>query len=76
MDDTLVSGRITYGSRCTGTAQAAYDLSVEYAKTGSVRQAHHQFQATKFKLAEMAMNIDIMRSYTHRVAALYDMGKQ
>ena len=76
LDDTLVSGRITYGSRCTGTAQAAYDLSVEYARNRiQFGKPIIQFQATRFKLAEMAMNIDIMRSYTYRVAALYDMGK-
>jgi alkylation response protein AidB-like acyl-CoA dehydrogenase len=76
LDDTLVSGRITYGSRCTGTAQAAYDLSVEYARNRiQFGKPIIQFQATRFKLAEIAMNIDIMRSYTYRVAALYDMGK-
>jgi alkylation response protein AidB-like acyl-CoA dehydrogenase len=76
LDDTLVSGRITYGSRCTGTAQAAYDLSVEYARNRiQFGKPIIKFQATRFKLAEMAMNIDIMRSYTYRVAALYDMGK-
>jgi len=77
LDDTLVSGRITYGSRCTGTAQAAYDLSVEYAKNRiQFGRPIIEFQATKFKLAEMAMNIDIMRSYTYRVAAMYDQGKR
>jgi len=74
--DTLTSGRITYGSRCTGTAQAAYDLTVEYAKQRvQFGKPIIKFQATRFKLAEMAMNIDIMRSYTYRVAWLYDQGK-
>jgi butyryl-CoA dehydrogenase len=74
--DTLISGRITYGSRCTGTAQAAYDLTVQYAKERvQFGKPIIKFQATRFKLAEMATNIDIMRSYTYRVAWMYDQGK-
>ncbi len=74
--DTLISGRITYGSRCTGTAQAAYELTVGYAKERTqFGNPIVKFQTIRFKLAEMAMNIDIMRSYTYRVAGLYDQGK-
>jgi alkylation response protein AidB-like acyl-CoA dehydrogenase len=74
--DTLMSGRITYGSRCTGTAQAAYDLTVQYAKERvQFGRPIIKFQATRFKLAEMATNIDVMRSYTYRVAWMYDQGK-
>ena len=74
--DTLISGRITYGGRCTGTAQAAYDLTVQYAKERiQFGKPIVAFQATRFKLAEMAMNIDIMRTYTYRVAWMYDQGK-
>jgi alkylation response protein AidB-like acyl-CoA dehydrogenase len=75
--DTLIQGRITYGSRCTGTAQAAYDLTVQYAKERvQFGKPIIKFQATRFKLAEMAMNIDIMRTYTYRVAWMYDQGKK
>ena len=71
--DTLISGRITYGSRCTGTAQAAYDLTVQYARERiQFGKPIIKFQNTRFKLAEMAMNIDIMRTYTYRVASMYD----
>jgi len=74
--DTLIQGRITYGSRCTGTAQAAYDLTVRYAKERiQFGKPIIQFQATRFKLAEMAMHIDIMRTYTYRVAWMYDQGR-
>ena len=74
--DTLMSGRITYGSRCTGTAQAAYDLTVQYAKERvQFGRPIIKFQATRFKLADMATNIDVMRSYTYRVAWMYDQGK-
>jgi butyryl-CoA dehydrogenase len=74
--DTLISGRITYGSRCTGTAQAAYELTVKYAKERvQFGKPIVKFQAVRFKLAEMAMNIDVMRSYTYRVAWMYDQSK-
>ena len=74
--DTLVSGRITYGARCTGTAQAAYDLTAQYAKERvQFGKPIVKFQNTRFKLAEMATYIDIMRSYTYRVARMYDTGK-
>ena len=75
IEGTLASGRITYGSRCTGTAQAAYELSVQYAKERvQFGKPIIKFQATRFKLAEMAMHLDVMRSYTLRTAYLYDKG--
>jgi len=74
--DTLIQGRITYGGRCTGTAQAAYDLTVQYAKERiQFGKPIITYQNTRFKLAEMATNIDVMRSYTYRVAWMYDQGK-
>ncbi|MBW1924598.1 MAG: acyl-CoA dehydrogenase family protein [Deltaproteobacteria bacterium] len=74
--DTLVSGRITYGARCTGTAQAAYDLTVRYAKERvQFGKPIVKFQNTRFKLAEIATQVDVMRTYTYRVAHLYDQGK-
>lgn len=74
--DTLISGRITYGARCVGTAQAAYDLTVQYAKERvQFGKPIIKFQATRFKLAEMAMNIDIMRTYTYKVAWMYEQGR-
>lgn len=74
--DTLISGRITYGARCTGTAQAAYDLTVRYAKERvQFGKPIVKFQNTRFKLAEIATHVDVMRTYTYRVAHLYDQGK-
>jgi butyryl-CoA dehydrogenase len=74
--DALLSGRITYGARCVGTAQAAYDLTVQYAKERiQFGKPIIKFQNTRFRLAEMAMNIDVMRTYTYRVAWMYQSGK-
>jgi alkylation response protein AidB-like acyl-CoA dehydrogenase len=74
--ETLLSGRITYGARCTGVAQGAYELTLQYAKERiQFRQPIIKFQNTRFKLAEMATNVDVMRTYTYRVAWMYDAGK-
>jgi alkylation response protein AidB-like acyl-CoA dehydrogenase len=75
LEDTLVSGRITYGARCLGTAQAALEAAVDYARQRvQFGQPIGKFQFNSFRLAEMAMYVDIMRSYIWRVAALYDQG--
>jgi butyryl-CoA dehydrogenase len=74
--DTLISGRITYGARCAGTAQAAYDLTMKYAgERIQFGQPIIKYQNTKFKLAEIATNIEIMRTFTYRVAWEYDQGR-
>lgn len=73
--DTLLSGRITYGGRSTGVAQAAYEASLKYAQDRvQFGRPIIEFQVTRFKLAQMAMKIDVMRSYTYRIARLYDAG--
>lgn len=73
LEDTLTSGRLTFSARCIGTAQAAYDLTVQYAKDRiQFGKSIASFQATKFKLADMAMNIDIMRTYVYSVAELFN----
>ena len=75
--DTLISGRITYGARCTGVAQAAYDLTAQYARDRvQFGKPIVKFQNTRFKLAEIAMHVDIMRTYTYKVAWMYDRGKK
>ena len=73
---TLLSGRITYGARCTGVAQAALELTVQYAKERvQFGKPIIKFQNTRFKLAEMATSVDVMRTYTYRVAWMYSEGK-
>lgn len=73
---TLLSGRITYGARCTGVAQAALELTVQYAKERvQFGKPIIKFQNTRFKLAEMATSVDVMRTYTYRVAWMYSAGK-
>jgi alkylation response protein AidB-like acyl-CoA dehydrogenase len=75
--DTLISGRITYGARCTGTGQAAYELTFKYAQERvQFGKPIGKYQINRFRIAEMAMYLDVMRSYTYRVAWMYDQGKK
>jgi len=74
--DTLISGRITYGARCTGTARAAFEHTMKYAAQRiQFGQPIIKYQNTKFKLADIATFIEIMRTFTYRVAWQYDQGQ-
>ena len=72
---TLDGGRIGIAAQALGIAQAAYDEAARYAKE---RQQFGQpianFQATQFKLADMATEIEAARLLTYRVAWLKDQG--
>jgi alkylation response protein AidB-like acyl-CoA dehydrogenase len=73
LEETLKSGRITYGARSTGVGQATLDALVPYIQRA---QRHgeplRRSQAIRFVLAEMAMSIEVMRYVTYRGAWLYD----
>jgi alkylation response protein AidB-like acyl-CoA dehydrogenase len=76
LEESLRSGRITYGSRCTGLAQAAFEAAMAFAKKRvESGKPLIRSQVNRFKLAEMAMHIDIMRTITYRAAWLYDQQK-
>jgi alkylation response protein AidB-like acyl-CoA dehydrogenase len=73
---TLDGGRIGIASQAVGIAMACLDASISYAKQ---RKAFgHRladFQATQFKLADMATNIDASQLLTLKAASLKDAGK-
>ncbi|MBA3035577.1 MAG: acyl-CoA dehydrogenase [Desulfobacterium sp.] len=72
---TLKSGRISYGARATGMAQAAYDLAFKYAhEREQFGKQIAKFQINTVKLVDMAMHIDIMRIMTYRAAWMYSEG--
>jgi alkylation response protein AidB-like acyl-CoA dehydrogenase len=75
MKALMASGRVTYGARTTGVGQAAFEKTAAYVNERRLfGERLAQMQLTQSKLARMAMHLDIMRSYTHRVAGLYDQG--
>jgi alkylation response protein AidB-like acyl-CoA dehydrogenase len=75
LEETLKSGRLTYGARSTGVGQAAFDAILTYIK-GTRRQGQPlaKSQAIRFIMAEMAMSLEAMRYMTYRGAWLFDQG--
>jgi butyryl-CoA dehydrogenase len=75
LEETLKSGRITYGARSTGVGQATFDAILSYIKE-SQRQGEplRKSQAVRFIMAEMAVSIEVMRYMTYRGAYLFDQG--
>jgi alkylation response protein AidB-like acyl-CoA dehydrogenase len=75
LEETLKSGRLTYGARSTGVGQAAFDAVLSYIKrTKRDGQLLARSQAIRFVMAEMAMSLEAMRYMTYRGAWLYDRG--
>lgn len=74
---TLDGGRIGIGAMAVGIAQGAYEKSLQYAKVR--KQFGHSlssFQAIQFKLADMAMNIELARNMVYKAAWLKDQGRK
>jgi butyryl-CoA dehydrogenase len=75
LEETLKSGRITYGARSTGVGQATFEAILTYVKGGQRNgEPLRRSQAIRFILAEMAMTIEAMRYMTYRGAWLFDQG--
>jgi Acyl-CoA dehydrogenases len=73
--EVLQTGRICVGAISTGIAQACFDASLAYAKQRvQFRQPIYSFQATSFKLADMAMNIELARLMYLKAAWKKDKG--
>ena len=73
--DTLDGGRVSIGAMALGIARAAFDASVEYAKT---RQQFGRpiadFQGLQWILADMATQIETARLHVYNAARLKDEG--
>lgn len=74
---TLKGGRIVYGARCVGVAQAAYEASLKYSKERvQFGRPIADYQAIKFKLTKMSMEIEAARLLTYKAAWLFDQGRE
>jgi alkylation response protein AidB-like acyl-CoA dehydrogenase len=70
---SLDMGRLTLGAACLGGAQAALDLAVRWAETRrqfGVALAHKQ--AVQWMIANMATEIEALRSLVYRVGRMAD----
>jgi alkylation response protein AidB-like acyl-CoA dehydrogenase len=73
---TLDGGRIGIGAMALGIAQAAYEKALQYAKERQqFGRSLSNFQAIQFKLADMAMKIDLARNMVYKAAWLKDQGR-
>ena len=69
----LETGRISVGAVSVGLAQACFEASLKYAKERvQFGKPIYSFQGTSFKLADMAMNIELARNMYLKAAWLKD----
>jgi len=72
----LDGGRISVAAMGVGLAQGAYDLAYAYAnERRQFGQPIARFQAVRFKLADMATEIEAGRTMVYRAAWLKDQGR-
>lgn len=75
--ECLDAGRISHSATSIGLAQATYEASLDYVQQREqFGQPIHKFQATGFKVARMAMEIEAARWLMYRAAWLYDEGNR
>ncbi|AQX53714.1 acyl-CoA dehydrogenase family protein [Priestia flexa] len=73
---TLDGGRIGIGAMGVGIAQAAYEKALAYAQERKqFGKTLSSFQAIQFKLADMAMKVELARTMVYKAAWLKDQGK-
>ena len=73
---TLDGGRIGIAAMAVGIAQAAFDKALQYSKERKqFGKTLSEFQVTQFKLADMAMKIELARNMVYKAAWLKDEGR-
>lgn len=74
---TLDGGRIGIGAMAVGIAQAAYEKAFSYAKERKqFGRPISKFQVNQFKLADMAMKLELARTMVYKAAWLKDEGRR
>lgn len=73
---TLDGGRIGIGAMAVGIAQAAYEKALQYSRDRKqFGTSISSFQAIQFKLADMALKIELARNMVFKAAWLKDQGR-
>lgn len=73
---TLDGGRIGIAAMAVGIAQGAFNKALAYAKERKqFGKPLSEFQVTQFKLADMAMKIELARNMVYKAAWLKDQGR-
>ena len=73
---TLDAGRVAVAALSVGLAQACFDEALSRAEQRQqFGRPIAEFQAVQFKLADMAMEIELARNMVHKAAWLKDQGR-
>ncbi|WP_456274008.1 acyl-CoA dehydrogenase family protein [Bacillus sp. AK031] len=73
---TLDGGRIGIGAMALGIAEAAYERALQYSKERKqFGKPLSKFQVTQFKLADMALKIELAKNMIYKAAWLKDQGR-
>ena len=73
---TLDGGRLSIGAMGLGLAQGAFEMALNYAKERKqFGKPLTKFQINAFKLADMAMKIELARNLLYKACWLKDNGK-
>jgi len=73
---TLDSGRLSIAAMGLGLAQGAFEMALEYAQEREqFGKPISHYQVTSFKLADMAMKLELARNTLYNACALKDAGK-
>ncbi|WP_430817158.1 acyl-CoA dehydrogenase family protein [Carboxylicivirga sp. RSCT41] len=73
---TLDSGRLSIAAMGLGLAQGAFEMAMEYSKKRvQFGKAIAEYQATSFKLADMALKLELGRNTLYNACKLKDAGK-
>jgi alkylation response protein AidB-like acyl-CoA dehydrogenase len=71
--EALNATRVALAAGCVGLAQAAFDHALQYAKDrNQFGQPMGKFQGVSFKLADMAVEIELARLIVYKAAWLAD----
>lgn len=73
---TLDGGRIGIGAMAVGIAQAAFERALAYSRERKqFGRSLSSFQINQFKLADMAMKLELARTMVYKAAWLKDQGR-
>jgi len=76
MLSTLDNGRLSIAAMGLGLAQGAYEMALNYSKhRKQFGKPISKFQVNAFKLADMAMKIELARNLLYKTCWLKDNGK-
>lgn len=73
----LANGRASMAARCLGSSERLLEHSMEHAQERKqFDQPIFNFQAIQHMIADMALQIESLRSFTYRVAWMVDQGER